>query len=284
MEAFGVRGNLSLWLSNFLSNRFQRVVLNGHLSSWAQVVSGFHQGSVLGPLLFILYVNDIPDLIESNVRMFADDTKIYSVIQSFDDHLRLQSDVDRLLQWSHTWLLRFNIAKCKLMRIGNSAPFTYSMLDSSTNLPFEITEVQEEKDLGIWCTEDLKPSLQCRKAAAKAMQVLGLLRRSFKLFSVDLLTFLYKMYVRPHLEYCIQVWSPYLAKDIDLLEKVQRRATKLLPSLFDLPYETRLERLGLYSLYCRRQRGDLIETYKILNGYYDINPTSFFTLSNTDTT
>ena len=98
--------------------------------------------------------------------------------------------------------------------------------------------MQEEKDLGIWCTEDLKPSLQCRKAAAKAMQVLGLLRRSFKLFSVDLLTFLYKMYVIPHLEYCIQVWSPYLAKDIDLLEKVQRRATKLLPSLFDLPYET----------------------------------------------
>ena len=116
------------------------------------------------------------------------------------------------------------------------------------------------------------------------MQVLGLLRRSFKLFSVDLLTFLYIMYVRPHLEYCIQVWSPYLAKDIDLLEKVQRRATKLLPSLFYLSYETRLERLGLYSLYCRRQRGDLIETYKILNGYYDINPTSFFTLSNTDTT
>ena len=75
LEAFGVHGNLSLWLSNFLSNCFQRVVLNGHLSSWAQVVSGVPQGSVLGPLLFILYVNDIPDLIESNVRMFADDTK-----------------------------------------------------------------------------------------------------------------------------------------------------------------------------------------------------------------
>ena len=259
-------------------------MLNGHLLSWAQVVSGVPQGCVLEPLLFIVYVNDIPDLIESNVRMFADDTKIYSVIQSFDGHLRLQSDVDRLLQWFHTWLLRFNIAKCKLMRIGNSASFTYSMLDSSTNLPFEITKVQEEKDLVIWCSKDLKPSLQCRKAAAKTMQVLSLLRRSFKLFSVDLLTFLYKMYVRLHLEYCIQVWSPYLVKDIDLLEKVQRRATKLLPSLFDLPYETHLERLGLYSLYCRRQRGDLIETYKILNGYYDINPTSFFTFSNTDTT
>jgi len=93
-----------------------------------------------------LYVNDIPDLIKSNVRMFADDTKIYSVIQSFDDHLRLQNDIDRLLQWSHVWLLRFNIAKCKVMRIGNSAPFSYSMLDCSTNLPLQITEVEEEKD------------------------------------------------------------------------------------------------------------------------------------------
>ena len=77
---------------------------------------------------------------------------------------------------------------------------------------------------------------------------------------------------------------PYLAKDIDLLEKVQRRATRLLPNISKLPYETRLERLGLYSLYCRRQRGDLIEAYKILNGYYDIDPTSLFTLSNTNTT
>ena len=165
--------------------------------------------------------------------MFADDTKIYSVIQSFDDHLKLQNDIDRNLQWSHVWLLRFNIAKCKLMRIDNSAPFSYSMLDCSTNLPLQITEVEEEKDLGVWCTKDLKPSLQCQKAAAKAMQVLGLLKRSFKHFSIDLLTFLYKMCVRPHLEYCIQVWSPYLAKDIDLLEKVQGQATKLLPHLFD---------------------------------------------------
>jgi len=119
------------------------------------------------------------------------------------------------------------------MRIGNSAPFSYSMLDCSTNLPLQITEVEEEKDLGVWCTKDLKPSLQCQKAAAKAMQVLGLLKRSFKHFSIDLLTFLYKMCVRPHLEYCIQVWSPYLAKDIDLLEKVKRHATTLLPHLFD---------------------------------------------------
>ena len=116
-----------------------------------------------------------------NVRMFADDTKIFSVIQSFDDHLKLQGDIDRLLRWSHIWLLRFSIAKCKLMQIGNSAPFSYSMLDISTNLPLEIAEVEEMKNFGVWCTNDLKPSLQCRKAAAKAMQILGMLKRSNKL-------------------------------------------------------------------------------------------------------
>ena len=89
LKTLGVRGKLSLWLLNFLSNRFQRVVMNGHMSSWAQMVSGVSQGSILGPLLFILYVNNIPDLNETNVRIFADDTKIFSVIQNFADHLKL---------------------------------------------------------------------------------------------------------------------------------------------------------------------------------------------------
>jgi len=91
-------------------------------------------------------------------------------------------------------------------------------------------------------------SLQYRRTAARAMQILGMLKRSFKLFSADLLNFLYEMYVRPHLEYCIQIWSPYLAKDIDLLEKVQRRSTRLLPSLCDLPFETRLETWTIFTV------------------------------------
>ena len=104
LEAYGIRGDLSAWMSNFLSNRFQRVVLNGQLSKWVPVLSGVPQGSVLGPLLFVLYVNDIPDLIQANVRMFADDTKVYSVIKSFHDNLMLQKDLDNLMQWSRTWL------------------------------------------------------------------------------------------------------------------------------------------------------------------------------------
>ena len=283
LEAYGVRGNLSLWLSNFLTNRFQRVVVNGSQSDWVNVQSGVPQGSVLGPLLFILYVSNVPDLIESNLKMFADDTKIYSVIKSFHDSLKLQHDINKLMQWSSVWLLRFNAAKCKVMQIGNSLPASYTMYNGTTNVSTDLELVNEEKDLGVWCTSDLKPSLHCQKAAVKATQVLGLIRRSFRIDSTDMFIFLYKMYVRPHLEYCVQSWSPYLARDIDTLEKVQRRATKHLRGLAHLTYESRLEILDLYSLYCRRQRGDMIETYKILKRHYDLDPSTFFTL-NTATT
>ena len=192
------------------------MVVNGSHSSWVDVRSGVPQGSVLGPLFFILYVNNIPSLIENSCKMFADDTKIYSVIKSFDDSLRLQHDIDTLMQWSRVWLLRFNAAKCKVMQLGTSPPALYTMRDCDSNVSAELEVVHEEKDLGVWCSADLKPSLHCRKAAAKASQALGLVRRAFKTNSVDMFTFLYKMYVRPHLEYCGQSWSPYTARDIDI--------------------------------------------------------------------
>ena len=166
LKAYGICGNPHLWLSNFLSNRVQRVLVNGCSSDWVGVQSGVHQGSVLGPLLFILYVNDMPDLILSNMRMFADDTKIYSVIRNFDDCLRLQKDLDQLSQWSRIWLLQFNAAKCKIIRIGNSVPVTYSMEDSVSNISTDLEAVDQEKDLGVWCTSSLKPFVQCQKVSS----------------------------------------------------------------------------------------------------------------------
>jgi len=111
-----------------------------------------------------------------------------------------------------------------------------------------------------------------------------MIKRNFKLNSPEVLVFLYKMYVRPHLEYCVQSWCPYLAKDIDILEKVQRRATKCLQGLTHLSYKNCLEKLHLYSLFCRCQRGGIIETYKILNSYYNTEPSKFFTLNSLITT
>jgi len=130
----------------------------------------------------------------------------------------------------------------------------------------------------VFTTNSLKLSLQCQKAAAKARSVLGMVRRNFRKLNANGFLLVYKSYIRPHLEYCMQAWSPYHQKDIQCLESVQRAATKLAPSLRKLSYEDRLNRLGLTTLYQRRIRGDLIEIYKILTRKVNVASDNFFCL------
>ena len=170
------------------------------------------------------------------------------------------------------------------MHVGNSPIVRAYKLCDDLGECVQLDEGDHEKDLGIWFTSDLKPSLHCCKAAASAMRVLSMIRRSFVNISKKLFVFLYTTYVRPHLEYCAPIWSPYLVRDIEVLEKVQKRATKLVKGYEKLPYEQRLKSLGIYTLFCRHQRGDLIEVFKILNRYYDIKPTQFFKPSDVTST
>jgi len=118
-----------------------------------------------------------------------------------------------------------------------------------------------KRNLGIWITSTLCPSLQCQKVYAKAMQSLATTKRSFKYIIKESFKILYKTYIWPYIEYCVQAWSPYYAKDIDMLENIQHRATNLIPQLANLPYVEHIQNLNMYSLYCRRERGDLIETF-----------------------
>eukprot|EP00794_Sanderia_malayensis_P008776 gene8776-9714_t len=153
----------------------------------------------------------------------------------------------------------------------------YTMTNNGERTQIERSKC--EKDVGVWISDDLKPSTQCSKAAAKASSSLGFIKRAFKHIDKDSFVILYNSYVRPHMEYCVQAWSPYYVKDIDCLEKIQRRATKLVKHIRKWTYEQRLSYLGLYSLKCRRERGDLIETFKILNDFEGINSGQFFKLS-----
>ena len=218
LGGYGICGNLLKWLSNFIQHRLQRVVINGTCSDWISVKSGVPQGSVLGPLLFLLYVNDIPDSISCSLKLFADDVKIYMTTQSPSDVVHLQYNLDLLNNWSLKWQLYLNISKCKFLSLGNSLNTAYTIIDPVNGERVQLSQCSEEKDLGIWYTSDLKPSTQCRKAVAKAMQALGLIKRSFKYISNESFPVLYKLYVRPALEYCVPAWSPYLLKDIDLME------------------------------------------------------------------
>jgi ribonuclease P/MRP protein subunit RPP40 len=277
LRSFGMPEEIVNWIAAFLSGRKMRVGVNGAFSSWSEILSGVPQGSVLGPLLFILFVNDLPDCIKNSMRMFADDTKVWCSISSLSDSKSLQDDLDNLCNWSDQWMLRFNATKCKVMHVGHKFPTVYQVRDGQ-NIQ-ELTVVEEEKDLGVFTTNKLKSDRQCAAASAKAMSILGIIRRHFKNISISNFNLLYKTYIRPHLEYCIQAWCPYLVKDIACLEKVQRKATKLVSGFRNKSYSERLNLLGLTTLERRRVRGDLIETFKIVTGREKISKEDFFQLA-----
>ena len=278
LQKLGIGGSLLNWIESFLSNRFQQVEIRGSLSKLVRVLSGVPQGSVLGPLLFIAYILDLPENIRNcYCKIFADDTKIYRVVASSSDVKVLQKDIDSLSSWCDKWCMLFNVKKCYVMHYGkNNAKALYHIRGDS----LEMSETY--KDLGVLVSNDLKVSQQVTKCVSKANSVLGMIRRTFSYIDKDILLQTYKVYVRPILEYCQQVWCPYLSKDINEIEKVQRRATKLLVELSDKCYEERLQALGLYSLAERRVRGDMIHMFKLCKGILDINPRKFFTFA-TDT-
>jgi len=259
------------WIAAFLDGRRMRVKVRCEFSDWVFVLSGVPQGSVLGPLLFLIFINDLPQWIRNSMLLlFADDTKVFRKIQDVNDEILLQQDLNSLVEWTKKWGMKFNDEKCKVMSTAHSSSYEYE-LDG-----VKLQWVLQERDLGVDVTSSLKPSVQCSKAVASAMHVLGIIRRNFVISDKEDFRLLFNGFVRPHLEYCVQVWSPYLKKDIELIERVQRRATKLVKGLKFKSYEERLLALGITSLEQRRVRGDLIQCFRILHGFDKVNMDWFF--------
>ena len=213
--------------------------------------------------MFLIYINDFDDNITSNVLKFADDTKVFR---------RVNNDLDRLVvKWSEKWQMLFNFGKCKCLHIGHgNLNVKYKMGDTV------LGTTVKEKDLGVTITADMKVLEQCGIAALKGNQIIGLIRRNTTYKEKKLIIPLYKAIVRPHLENYIQAWRPYCKQDIDTLERIQRRATKMIPELRHHSYEERLKECGLTILETMRLRGDQIEVFKILNGYENIDRNIFF--------
>jgi len=176
-ETLGISGNVLNWLKNWLSDRRQRVVINGWASLWALVLSGVPQGSILGPILFLIFINDIDDVVKPLIAIkckFADDTKVAQIVNTDQDRQILQTCLDNLVNWSQNWGMEFNIPKCKVLHVGrNNNNYTYYMNGSM------VTNVSQEKDIGVITHESLKPSTQCLSAAKKANFVLGQISRAF---------------------------------------------------------------------------------------------------------
>ena len=264
LKSYGIEGKILNWIKEFLNNRKQRVIQGDTVSCWKDVFSGVPQGSVLGPILFLIYINDLPDNILNTIKLFADDTKLISVLDEDYKCSMLQEDLNKISEWCKKWLILLNAQKCKVIHFGSKNKKTnYFLFNHKTNESDILEKSDVEKDLGIFFSSNLKWKNQVTSAAAKANQILGMLKRTFTRLNPMTFKVLYTSYVRPHLEYAISVWSPYFKYDIQLLEKVQERATKIVPGFQKIEYSERLKRLDLLSLEKRRRRGDLIQMYKL---------------------
>ena len=279
VESLGISGKLYGWIKDFLHNRKQRVALGNIFSEWSEVSSGIPQGSVLGPVLFIIFINDLPQNVTSTVKLFADDTKLYRKINRQEDADILQVDINSLIHWSQKWQLPFNIGKCSVIHYGkNNLKMKYKLGDR------EMSISQEEKDLGVTFANDFNFKKHIRNICAKANGRVGLIKRTFSNLTREMFIPLYKSLIRPVLEYCSTVWAPMYRNQTNEIEKIQRRATKLVKNMHNLSYGDRLRNLGLETLEYRRLRADVIQVYRIFQGIDKVNIEDFFQLDNSNRT
>jgi len=232
------------------------------------VTSSVPQGSVLGPLLFTIFINDLPDKVKNECRLYADDSKLIGVIEKEGDVIDIQKDIDSMQNWAKTWQMSFNYDKCKVMHFGKkNRENKYTMKLGNGVESHEIEKSSVERDLGLMVSSDLKWVTQVERATKAAKAIVAQIKNSFTYFDAELVRLLYVSLVRPHLEFAVPVWNPYLKGDIDELENIQHRATRLVPEFKRIEYGDRLKKLRLTTLETRRKRGDLIQFYKVVNGH-----------------
>ena len=225
LHKYGITGHLHSWISEFLTKRTQRVVVDGEQSEWVKVQSGVPQGTVLGPLLFLIYINDLPLNINSEVRLFADDCVMYHTITNDQDADTLQQDLHTLTQWQDNWQLKFNPDKCHVLKVTNSKTpkqHTYTLGNST------LQETHSHTYLGVELSSDLKWKNHINKITAKANRALGFVRRNLHPLPRDLKVTAYQTLVHPHLEYCATVWDPFTQDQIKQIESIQRRGARFI--------------------------------------------------------
>ena len=266
------------WFQDYLTNRKQRVVIDNIESDWLPVTSGVPQGSILGPLLFLLYVNDMPS--ESDLcttALFADDAKCFKEIRCTNDSIILQTHLDKLHEWSKRWHLCFNINKCKVLSVSRSIKVDYNYkIDSNP-----IERIGTFKDLGIIVDKTLSWSSHIQAIVNKSKKVCGAIKRTVGYNApLNVKLQLYKSLCRPNLEFSSQVWSPHLKQDIKSLESIQRGMTKYIMGYNEMTYDERCKRLQVLPLSYRREVLDLVFLYNCLHGAIDVDFTDEITYVN----
>ena len=280
LNNYGITGSVHAWLSSFLTNRTMRVVLEGEASEEVKVESGVPQGTVLGPILFLCHINDLPSSVSSQVRLFADDCLLYRTIESVQDHLALQQDLNKLEIWAQNWGMKFNAKKCYILRIRDKHQYLFYKLDNCL-----LQNVQSNPYLGLEISNDLKWHNHINNIASKASRTLGFLQRNLRHCPKECRKTAYLSLIRSTLEYGAVVWDSQYKMDIDKLERIQHRAARFISQDFK-SMETgcvtkMLKDLKLPRLQERRKQLRLIFMYKVVEGLVPAMPhNQFFTPKN----
>ena len=263
---YGIKGDIHNWISGFLMGRSQKVVVDGFCSPEISVDSGVPQGSVLGPILFLIFINDLPQQVKSHCCLFADDCLLYREISCLQDSIALQQD---LTGWSDTWGLHFNAKKCYIMSTAKGKDPYFHQLNGHV-----LSSVKTSPYLGVLLSEDLSFSPHIGKVSQKASSNLGFISRNLKGCPERLKELAYITLVRPRLEYASSVWDPHTRLDIDKLEKIQCRAARFVKSYSryrraDTDNITSRDLINILkwdSLASRRKMSRLCMLYKAVNG------------------
>ena len=252
LDRYGVERRVIKWIEGFLMGRKFRVRVKESVSEWYDVGSGVPQGSILGPLLFNIYINDMIETEQKgSILLFADDAKIYKKITKVEDCEELQNCLNKVLEWFEKWDMKINADKCGIMKFNRSK---ITHLDYNINGK-KIEEVKSARDLGVIFDNKLSFGEHIHNITSRAYKIMGLIKRNFDLMDRRAFICLYKALVRNQVEYASSVWSPYRIGINKEIEKVQRRATKIFKGCKNMSYEERLRNLGLPSLSDRRIRG-----------------------------
>ena len=260
---FGIRGKLYTWIENFISNRYQQVLVDGKLSRKEKVISGVPQGTVIGPLLFLIYIDDLESTLKHSIlRIFADDSKMVKEITNQNDHQELQEDLYTAIKWASDNNMELNQKKFQLLQYGKED----LKLPYKTSPDKTLTKDTDVKDLGVQMSEDLAFVTHMTDAVKNGRKYMGWILRSFISRNPEIIISLYQTYVIPRLEYASILWSPYKISDITKIEAIQRTITSKVNGMEGLNYHQRLYKLKLYSMQRRRERFAAIHMFKIASG------------------
>ena len=278
LRKVGICGKLHSWFKSYLLGRHQCVVLDGAVSQSTKVTSGVPQGSILGPLMFLIYINDLPDVLQHcSPLLFADDTKIYCKINSITDCMLIQEDINLLYSWCCKWKLDFNVNKCKVLSVTKSRSptvFNYNI----NGKPIE--RVDSFKDLGIIIQSDLSWNSHINTIISKANRMSGLIKRTVGYQApVNVKHQLYVSLVRSNLEYGTQVWNGLTKTNRVKLERVQRATTRYILNFPSSSYSNRMSELNMLPLTLRRDMLDVKFFFKCLQDLNSLNVTDYVIFS-----